>query len=250
MTAYDRTPFLLRLSIRAADARVELAASTVLDKVRHKLSISELPLPLPIDQWIETPLGYDFSIVGNDELDPDVLGLARPTLNQILIHESLLENEGRFRFTCAHELGHCILHKAIAEELSDAELPRSGKASAIEREADRFASSILMPLDTLAQQLAGVMRDHQLSKASIEFLRGDDVRTVWLWRRCILPALCNTYGVSRAAMAYRFRELRLPGQRRVLKPSMISLMVAPEKAIAELPLDRITVRDGIPVLEE
>lgn len=250
MTAYDRTPFLLRLSIRAADARVELAASTVLDKVRHKLSISELPLPLPIDQWIETPLGYDFSIVGNDELDPDVLGLARPTLNQILIHESLLENEGRFRFTCAHELGHCILHKEIAEELSDAELPRSGKTSTIEHEADRFASSILMPLSTLAKQLAKVMRDHHLNNSCVELLRGDDVRTVWLWRRCILPALCDTYGVSRAAMAYRFRELRLPGQRRILKPSMISLMVAPEKALAELPLDRIIVRDGIPVLEE
>ena len=250
MTAYDSTPFLLRLSVRAADARVELAASTLLDKIRHKLSISDLPLPLPIDQWIETPLGFDFAIVGDDQLDPEVLGLARPTLNQILIHESLLEHEGRFRFTCAHELGHCILHKSVAEELSDAELPRSGKISAIEHEADRFASSLLMPLSTLAQQLAKVMRDHQLNNSCVELLRGDDVRTVWLWRRCILPALCDTYGVSRAAMAYRFRELRLPGQRRILKPSMISLMVAPEKTLADLPLDPIIVRDGIPVLEE
>ena len=51
-------------------------------------------------------------------------------------------------------------------------------------------------------------------------------------------------------MAYRFRELRLPGQRRILKPSMISLMVAPEKALIKLPLDRISVHDGVPVLTE
>ena len=134
MTVPEYPSIQLRLSVRSADARVELAAASLLDQVLRRLKLNEIVLPIPIDDWIERPLGYRFGIVGDDELGADVLGLARPSSGEILVHERLLEHEARYRFTCAHELGHLVLHATHAGELSDAELPRDGRAGAIERE--------------------------------------------------------------------------------------------------------------------
>jgi hypothetical protein len=177
-----------------------------------------------------------------------VLGLARPTTGEILIHERLLEHEPRFRFTCAHELGHLVLHATHAAELSDAELPRDGSTDFIEREADRFASALLMPLRTLPMQIGGAVMASNLHPACIELLRGEGVEAIWVWRRCILPFLCEAYGVSRSAMIYRCRELRLPKQRRLVRPSLVPLLAAPEKVLADLRLDRVRVVDGRPVV--
>lgn len=237
------------LSVRSADAHVELEAAALLAGVRHVLSLETIPLPVPIDTWIETPLGYDFSIVGDDDLPLGALGLARPARREILIHQSLVLQEGRYRFTCAHELGHCILHRDVAGDLSDADLPRGDAASKVEHEADRFAAAVLMPLETISGQVTRVLREHGVGEGCVDLLRGDDVRTVWLWRRCLLPALGATYSVSRAAAGYRVRELRLPGGRRLLRPSLVPLLVAPEQAVADLPLDRVRIKDGVIVID-
>lgn len=243
------TPIVPPLSVRTADAPIELSASRVLTRAREALSLETIPLPVPIDVWIEAPLGYDFAIVGDGVLPQDALGMARPTQRQIMVHESLLEQEGRFRFTCAHELAHCVLHTDLAGELSDLELPSGDNTSRIEREADRFAAAVLMPLDTISRQIARGLAECGLDERSIEILRGDDVRAVWLWRRCLLPMLATKYGVSRSAFAYRMRELRLPGGRRLVRPSLVSLLIAPERVLESLPLDRIRVDSGVPVID-
>lgn len=238
----------VRLSVRAADARVELAATALLDQILHRLGLPEVILPLPIDDWIERPLGYQFGIVGDEDLGSDVLGLARPLTGEILIHERLLEHEPRYRFTCAHELGHLVLHTTHAAELRDAELPRDGSADSVEREADRFASALLMPLRTLSKKIGEAVEASNLNPGCIDLLRGDGVEAIWVWRRCILPFLCEAYGVSRSAMIYRCRELRLPKQRRLVRPSLVPLLAAPEKVLADLRLDRVRVVDGRPVV--
>jgi len=248
MTVPEFPTARLRLSVRSADARVELAAASLLDQVLHRLKLDEVVLPIPIDDWIERPLGYQFEIVGDDELGADVLGLARPLSCEILIHEALLDHEPRYRFTCAHELGHLVLHAGHAGELSDAELPRDGNSDSIEREADRFASALLMPLRTLPGKISEAARASSLDSSCLELLRGDGIEAVWVWRRCILPFLCETYGVSRSAMIYRCRELRLPKQRRLVRPSLVPLLAAPERVLADLPLDRVRVVDGRPVV--
>lgn len=52
----------------------------------------------------------------------------------------------RKRFTIAHEIAHFILHRGlIKDELIDDGLYRSGLSNAIEAEANKFASDILMP---------------------------------------------------------------------------------------------------------
>lgn len=242
------TSAVLRLSVRAADARVELAAGTVLRRCTGALGLTHTPIPVPVETWIETPLGYRFGLVEESELGPGVMGLARPLTGEILIAQSLAEHEERYRFTCAHELGHLILHTSHKEAFRDQDVPDSSATSDVEREADRFAAAFLMPVSTLSAELEAVRIAHGLSGDINRMLRGDDVLAVWLWRRCYIPALAERYQVSRPAMVYRCRELRLPGQRRLVKPSLVPLLVAPESVVAELKLDSIRIERGFPVV--
>lgn len=236
----------MRLSVRAADAKVELAAQAVLRTCVERLGLNEIPLPVPIDDWIEQPLGYRFSVASEEEMGIGVLGIARRTEREILVSETLLGNEGRYRFTCAHELGHMTLHTSMGENYRDEVMPHPANASAVEREADRFAAAMLMPVDLLPPAFAGIALEKRLHPSCFDLLRGDDVRAVWLWRRCFVPELVERFGVSTAAMVYRCREVRLPGQKRLLKPSLIPLLIAPEEAVEALGLQSIELVDGVP----
>ena len=71
----------------------------------------------------------------------------------------------RRRFTIAHELGHFILHRASQPSfLCDKESIYSGidNLKQIEREADDFASNLLMPGDMLRDRIAGKRIDFHL----------------------------------------------------------------------------------------
>lgn len=237
---------LLRLSVRAADAKIEMAADEVLRRCLSGQGLEQPPLPIPIEEWIESPLGYDFGVVSQDKLGEGVLGKSRPATGEILVSEDLLENEGRYRFTCAHELAHLVLHADLKADWQDGRLPHGPEADRVEHEADRFASAMLMPLSTLPSAIEEIRRENELRPEVLAMLRGDDVLAVWLWRECFLPALVKRYGVSRAAIVYRLREVRLPRQRRLLRPSLIPLLLAPEEVVAALNRWSIVVRCGLP----
>lgn len=240
----------MRLSVRAADARVELAAQSVIRTCVERLGLTEVPLPIPIDDWIERPLGYRFSVASEEEMGAAVLGIARRAEREILVSETLLGNEGRYRFTCAHELGHMTLHASgggVSDQHRDEVMPHPAGAPEVEREADRFAAAMLMPIDLLPAAFAGVAMEKRLHPSCFDLLRGDDVRAIWLWRRCFMPALAVRFGVSTAAMVYRCREVRLPGQKRLLKPSLIPLLIAPDEAIEELGLHAVVLHEGAPM---
>ncbi len=71
----------------------------------------------------------------------------------------------RRRFTIAHELGHFILHRTSQPKfLCDKESVYSGidNLKQIEREADDFASNLLMPGDMLRDRIAGKRIDFHL----------------------------------------------------------------------------------------
>lgn len=238
----------MRLSVRAADAKVELAAQSVIRTCVERLGLSGAPLPIPIDDWIERPLGYRFSVASEEEMGPGVLGIARRTEREILVSETLLGNEGRYRFTCAHELGHMTLHSSARDHYRDEVMPHPAGAPEVEREADRFAAAMLMPIDLLPAAFAGIALEKRLHASCFDLLCGDDVRAVWLWRRCFIPTLAERFAVSTQATVYRCREVRLPGQKRLLKPSLIPLLIAPEEAVEVLNLDSIRVVDGVPTV--
>ena len=100
----------------------------------------------------------------------------------------------RRRFTIAHELGHFILHRTTQPAFNcDKESVHTGIDSLklIEREADDFASNLLMPGDMLRERINGKRIDFHL-----------------------LGALAKEFGVSLEAMCIRL--VKYTEQRAVL----------------------------------
>ncbi|MCB1229708.1 MAG: ImmA/IrrE family metallo-endopeptidase [Verrucomicrobiae bacterium] len=80
----------------------------------------------------------------------DWLGLIDLTSDRILLNADQRErNQGRYRFTFAHELGHWFLHRNHSGGLFREYL--SGKKNSVEKEADIFASFFLMPTKLVVQ---------------------------------------------------------------------------------------------------
>lgn len=112
----------------------------------------------------------------------------------VIIDASLLNNrgDGRFRYTCAHELAHWIIHKEIFTQLGEtAAMTNAVKSSetdkTIERQANRLASYLLMPKGTVKMAF---YRNLQM--------KGD-----------IAAALAGQFEVSKEAMSYRLDEMCL-----------------------------------------
>lgn len=63
----------------------------------------------------------------------------------------------RQRFTAAHEIGHYVLHREfIGDRIEDNYLLRSqGLSNKQEREANRFAADLLMPMDVVEKEVSG-----------------------------------------------------------------------------------------------
>ena len=92
---------------------------------------------------------------------------------------------GRQRFTLAHELAHLLFHKHIIKgRFEEAiKLFRSEESFVhVEMEANAFAADLLMPSD----------------------------RFRLLWKRSSLHDISEIFGVSRYAVEYRAKKLRLP----------------------------------------
>ena len=71
----------------------------------------------------------------------------------------------RARFTIAHEFGHYALHRELRTSFECSESDVSGQTEIdIERDADAFASTLLMPLDDLRRQVDGQRFDFELVK--------------------------------------------------------------------------------------
>lgn len=98
---------------------------------------------------------YNIKLYYND-LDRDTSGfIERITPQEWAIHVNKWEHPLRQRFTIAHELAHFILHQNILQAGShyDSILYRDENTSAIEREANSFASNLLMPADKFEQYI-------------------------------------------------------------------------------------------------
>lgn len=181
MSAQDLTPFVaattalkwLRLWHGAT-----MPEATDLDVLRQMLpetpygkGVREIKPPRPLDIS-----GFEGCLVRNPD-DPAEWG--------ILFKEHATPE--RSRFTIAHELGHFILHRALQDRF---ECDNGGVTSGqfdgrnIEREANEFASNLLMPLDLLRRFLG-------------------DQRKVTLH---LLSEIARTFEVSFEALCLRFIE--------------------------------------------
>jgi hypothetical protein len=161
-------------------------------------------------------------------LGKDVLGAAFIGEGEMLISETLLSNEGRYRFTCAHELGHFILHGHLNRAFRDIDA-EPGSRGDCESEADRFAAAFLMPATLLMRAFFDTCVERgidpgRLTVAIME--RATETQTVW--KRIILPTVTRKFSVSLSAAIFRFRELVLPNGTPFIPAGQVSALLTRE----------------------
>lgn len=128
------------------------------------------------------------NILANENLPnkfEGVITLDDKTDSWIILVKKNPNNLGRYNFSLAHEFGHYLLHR---EKLSTIECSfesiYSPEASLREKQANEFASTLLMPADDFRKQI-----EH--TELSIDTLR----------------VLANRYSVSFTAAGIRFTQL-------------------------------------------
>lgn len=122
---------------------------------------------------------------------------------------SNIENAGRRNFTIAHELGHYFLcHKLMNGQCFDSDIFEDGTAvDTIEREANYFASCLLMPESKIKSAFLSMLQRSRKAKIK-NFLHVQSNYTWGIW--CgFKDDLMKRYGVSEAALRYRLSDLGL-----------------------------------------
>lgn len=147
------------------------------DRVRTLFGVSP-ERSFPIVQLLEalgTPFGEDkapvleVEIVPDEEL-PDNYAEYHPISNTMLIRESVYDgacnDNGRDRFTLAHELGHFIIHRNVDYKFARSE-EKVESYQDPEWQANTFASMLLIPRDQIAgHTIDEVAEKYQVSKAA------------------------------------------------------------------------------------
>ncbi|MFO0838373.1 MAG: ImmA/IrrE family metallo-endopeptidase [Phycisphaerae bacterium] len=220
---------------------IERKARRSLSYCIHKLGFSEVPLPIPVDRWIETAFGIRFGIADLSHIGRRVLGASFLRDREILISENALSNEGRYRFTCAHELAHFVLHEHVRDQFCDEEEPEIVFDDEIEREADRFAAAFLMPVNLFEREVVLIARDIGADPhwCLTELMLASD-ESIKLWQNIFVPALSRRFGVSKTAALIRAHGLQLIGDDpRTLIPTRLfyDLLPKPVSTVAPRPME-------------
>lgn len=201
-----------------------------LERCRARLGLDEIPLPVPVEAWIERPLRIRLGYANLAHLGEGVLGAALATKREILIDEQVLSHEGRLRFTAAHELGHVILHAKVAKAFHDTLDYGLSSHDQFEREANRFAAAFLMPIPILERELLMLCDAMHLPRAKyFAQLMDTTPEAESLWRRRFLPPLARRFSVSLAAAAIRCSDIqpRIPRTRPLLARELVQRLLKP-----------------------
>jgi len=135
--------------------RIEHSALGIIADYQDMIGHTISP-PIPVEDIIERYLEVNLSFEDLEEKlgMEDVLGATFIKLRLICINEKLLENksEGRLIFTCAHEIGHWVLHRQFINVAGRSDPQKNGivcriknSRHPIEWQADYFAACLLMP---------------------------------------------------------------------------------------------------------
>ena len=76
-----------------------------------------------------------------------------------ILYDETIESAGRINFTLSHELGHYLLHRKLQDEFKCGQSYmldyNSPQSKALEKEANKFASYLLMPINDFRSQVNG-----------------------------------------------------------------------------------------------
>jgi Zn-dependent peptidase ImmA (M78 family) len=152
--------------------------------------------PIPVER-VARELGLE---VQRANLGDDISGLLVIKDGHGLIGVGATQSLGRQRFTIAHEIAHFVLHKDMMPVFIDRQFLRpyfaafrdlnsSTGEDALEREANGFAASLLMPADVVRRAVRELGQD-VTDDAAIE-------------------ELAEQFQVSRQAMTFRLANLSI-----------------------------------------
>lgn len=162
------------------------------NEVSKILSNYDFTLPISIEKIVK-----DLSIVLKSyPFEDNISGVLSIENNKPVIIYNNLQSKLRRRFTIAHELGHYILHQKTGKIFIDSNIKlyrsensRSTPEKALlEREANFFAATILMPEDLVKQKY------NELDKTCSD----EDE---------LMSLLSNEFQVSQAAMSFRLKDI-------------------------------------------
>lgn len=211
------------------EVHIERAADELLGAYGLKFGEVVSP-PVPVEEILECHLGLslDFDDLPRRFEQPGVLGAIWVENKDVLIDQSLEptehpRQEGRFRFTVAHETGHWVLHRTQLIESRGSPLFKgkpepsvvcrdTAQKPPIELQADRFAGYLLMPKEMVKRewlkQTSGaepyVAEDEIKTLVGRFGLADDDLPTVEIAKR-----MAAAFHVSGQAMQIRLIKLGL-----------------------------------------
>ena len=191
------------------DTMLENLARSII--VKYDPALLREPTPIPVEELIEKVYGLTIEfqyirkngrILGEtvfadamvpiyDKRSGEGYKLVPVKAGTILIDVSLMNkrSDGRYNWTCAHELAHWVEHKEYFKQLGEtaAMVKRSSEANkTVERQANRLTNYLLMPKGTV----------------KMAFFRNRQAKDV-------ITALADIFHVSREAMDYRLQEMGL-----------------------------------------
>jgi len=224
----DRVPWMSRKEIGRK-------AALVLKEASRELGVEMAP-PVPIEAIIEQVFGLhllieDLTAVYADfAWADDLLGATILSKKQILIHDRLLadpKEQGRYHFTCAHELAHWVLHRPLFRtptaapgqqpSHSDILCRISSNRQRGEWQADCMAACLLMPEAPTREAFHTAVSDKPLILVNREGTVGLDDTPLFpepvlahipYFAQEVIRA-GNFTNVSRSAMGIRLQEMGL-----------------------------------------
>lgn len=122
---------------------------------RFPVNVEEVALEISKQTCPEAPIT---DIRGEALEEFDGLLTANKTRSKwLILYNSEEVLPGRQRFTLAHEFGHYMLHRDLQNEFycNPEELRSDAVYRQVEKEANQFASTLLMPLDDFRKQVQG-----------------------------------------------------------------------------------------------
>ncbi len=182
--------------------------------------------PIPVEDIIQRHLGLKLKFLDFQKglgLE-GVLGATYVNARVICLSEELLEakSEGRMGFTCAHEVGHWVLHRQFVKMAGRSDRQESSiicrtsdARKPIEWQADFFAACLLMPEDKVKEAFQIVCDSDAIVISNVKSAIGatsicvDPCVENW---HLIAAMICEAGGfrnVSKHAMIIRLQELGL-----------------------------------------
>lgn len=200
---------------------VEQEACDILARCLNQSWLEKLPLPVPIEEWIER---FQKVQVHFTPIEPEAgrsgSGAVRKALDgdgyEILIDPSIERNDTLVRYTVAHEYAHVLFDKQYLDHgpaqqklfrlmVTDHEKEDEKRR---ERRANQFAAAILMPWKPFSHAAIEVAAatGYDLIEL-IEYTRRTGRANPTYWLNSIFVPLSRQFDVSLSATAYRFSDL-------------------------------------------